>query len=197
MVALGADIGLFRPSPAVIETRCERILSGAPMRVLFVGTLSLRKGLWDARSIVRRLGTDRFRFRFVGPVTPDGRRLADDLGRIAEVVSKVPHVQLPAWYSQSDVFIFPTLEDGYAVVLAQAQASGLPILTTTNCSGPDLIEDGVTGWILPIRSPEAFVERLLWCDANRPELAAMVRRIYNAPRTRDWNDVAVDSKRCV
>jgi hypothetical protein len=55
-----------------------------------------------------------------------------------------------------------------------------------------LIDDGQTGWILPIRNPDAFVERLLWCDANRPALAEMVRRIYNAPRTRGWDDVAAD-----
>ena len=111
---------------------------------------------------------------------------------MAEVVPKVAHHDLPNWYADSDIFMFPTLEDGYAVVLAQAQAGGLPIVTTANCSGPDLIAEGETGWVLPIRDPDAFVERLLWCDANRPALAEMVRRIYHAARTRSWDDVAGD-----
>jgi glycosyltransferase involved in cell wall biosynthesis len=111
---------------------------------------------------------------------------------MAEVIPKVPQRELPAWYSESDLFMFPTLQDGYAVVLAQAQANGLPILTTPNCSGPDLIDDGETGWILPIRNPDAFVERLLWCHANRAAVAEMVRRIYDVPRTRSWGDVARD-----
>jgi colanic acid/amylovoran biosynthesis glycosyltransferase len=192
VIPLGADTALFRPSADVIESRCERILSGEPLRVLYVGALSLRKGLWDARSIVQRLGPDRFHFRFVGPVTSDGKQLAREIGRVADVVPKVRHDELPAWYARSDVFFFPTLEDGYAVVLAQAEASGLPILTTGNCSGPDLVAEAETGWILPIRDPDAFVERLLWCDANRPVLAAMVRRIYAVRRTRSWGDVARD-----
>src|SRR5206468_7177076 len=67
MLPLGADTDLFRPSLRVIESRCDRILSAGPLRVLFVGALSLRKGLWDAREIVTRLAGRRFRFRFVGP----------------------------------------------------------------------------------------------------------------------------------
>jgi colanic acid/amylovoran biosynthesis glycosyltransferase len=189
---LGADLTVFRPSLDVIESRCRRILSGAPLRVLFVGALSLRKGLWDARTIVQRLGADRLSFRFVGPVTADGRPVARQLSQMAEVVPKVPQSDLPSWYADSDLFLFPTLEDGYAVVLAQAQASGLPILTTPNCSGPDLVVEDETGWVLPIREPNRFVERLLWCDANRPAVAAMVRRLYNSPRTRGWGDVARD-----
>ncbi|MFQ5872901.1 MAG: hypothetical protein ACE5JL_03755, partial [Dehalococcoidia bacterium] len=46
--------------------------------------------------------------------------------------------------------------------------------------------------VLPIRSPEAFVERLRWCDAHREELVAMVRRIYDDNQPRDWADVAAD-----
>jgi glycosyltransferase involved in cell wall biosynthesis len=183
---------MFRPAPAVIEARCRRILSGQPLRVLYVGALSLRKGLWDADAIVRRLGTERFQFRFVGPVNPEVRPLAQSLGEIVELVPKQPQQNLPSWYADSDLFLFPTIEDGFAVVLAQAHANALPILTTPNCSGPEFIRDGETGWILPIRSPEAFVERLGWCDANRPALADMVRRVYTRYRVLDWDDVAAD-----
>jgi glycosyltransferase involved in cell wall biosynthesis len=117
------------------------------------------------------------------------------LERFVDVVPKQAQDHLPAWYSDNDLFLFPTIEDGFPVVLAQAQANALPILTTPNCSGPDFITDGATGWVLPIRSPEAFVERLNWCDANRPALADMVRGAYTRYRVRDWNDVAADFER--
>ena len=51
---------------------------------------------------------------------------------------------------------------------------------------------GETGWVLPIRSPQEFIECLLWCDAHREELAAMVQRIYNDFKPRDWAEVAAD-----
>lgn len=192
---LGANTEMFRPSPEVIDARCRRIVSGAPLNVLYVGAVSLRKGLWDIAAILRRPEAKRFHFRFVGPITSEARHLARTLQGAAEFVPKQPQRELRTWYSQGDLFLFPTLEDGFAVVLAQAQANALPILTTTNCSGPDLIREGETGWILPIRSPEAFVERLMWCDSNRPALAEMVRRAYTTFKVRNWDDVAADFER--
>ena len=94
-------------------------------------------------------------------------------------------------------FPFPTLEDGFAVVLAQAYANALPIITTTNCAGPDMIRHGQSGWVLPIRRSDLFIEQLLWCDANRDRLAEVVRRLYDTWQARDWNDVAADFERIV
>jgi glycosyltransferase involved in cell wall biosynthesis len=192
LVPNAADTATFRPGPEEVRARCTRILSGAPLKVLYVGALSLRKGLWDARAIVRRLAGGPFRFRFVGPTVPDAVHLVEELKELANVVPKVPQRELPAFYFDSDLFMFPTLEDGYPAVLAHAQASALPILTTPNGSGPDLVEDGKTGWIRPIRSPEAFVETLLWCDAHRRDLAEMVRWIFESHHVRVWEDVAKD-----
>ena len=140
-----------------MEARCRRILSGEPLRVLFVGTLCFRKGMLDMASILRGRGSQRFRFRFVGPVSKEAREFVRDLDSRAEFIPKQPQHELSASYAWGDLFAFPTIEDGFAVVLAQAAAAALPILTTTNCCGPDLIREGQTGWVLPIRSPGAFI----------------------------------------
>ena len=192
LLPLGARTEKFRPSPDVIEARCRRILSREPLRVLYVGALSFRKGMWDMAEILRKADRSRFHFRFVGPSTAEVKKLLKELRSLAEFYQKQPQQELPRWYAWGDIFIFPTIEDGFAVVLAQANASALPVLATTNCSGPDLILDGQTGWVLPIRNPTAFLDRLCWCDTHREELAAMVRRIYQRDRSRDWSDVAAD-----
>jgi colanic acid/amylovoran biosynthesis glycosyltransferase len=192
LLPLGANTAVFRPDWEAIEARCRRILSGEPLCVLYVGALSCQKGLWDIDRIVRELGLKGFRFRFVGPVTAEARQLARQLCQIAEFVPKQPQNTLPRWYAEGDVFMFPTIQDGFAVVLAQAQANALPVLTTTNCGGPDLVHEGETGWILPIRDPQGFIDRLQWCDTNRPALAEMVRRLYTTHMVRTWDDVAED-----
>ncbi len=195
LVPLGVDTRAFRASPEAVEARCRRIRGGEPLRVLYVGTSSFQKGMRDMAEIVRTLSNGNFRFRFVGPVAAECRDLARELSRFAEFIPKQPQQDLPRFYEWGDVFVFPTIQDGYAMVLDQARAAGLPLLTTTNCAGPDLIRDGVTGWVLPVRSPEVFIERLRWCYHHREELAAMVRRIYNDFRPRDWADVAADFER--
>src|SRR5205814_4662854 len=132
------------------------------------------------------------RFRFVGGVTSEARRTVAAIGSRAEFVGKKPQRELPEEYAWADLFVFPTIEDGYAAVLGQASAAALPILTTPNCCGPDLIREGRTGWILPIRNAPAFLDRLRWCDSHRQELANMVTSAYLDFRTRDWSDVAAD-----
>jgi glycosyltransferase involved in cell wall biosynthesis len=192
LLPLGARLEHFRPPVEVVEARCARVLSDAPLRVLFVSTLCFRKGMLDMASILNNPGNRRFQFRFVGPVSNEARTLVRSLTPLAEFVPKQPQHELPASYAWGDLFVFPTIEDGYAVVLAQAAAAALPILTSPNCCGPDLIREGQSGWVLPIRDPQAFIERLHWCDSHREELAAMVRRIYHQFQPRTWADVASD-----
>jgi glycosyltransferase involved in cell wall biosynthesis len=189
---LGSELSKFRPPTSVVEARCQRIRANQPLRVLYVGALSWQKGTWDLAQIAAALPREDFHLRIVGPVTSEVGRLMNTLRGRAEVIGKVPQERLREHYDWADVFVFPTLQDGYAVVLAQAAAGGLPIITTTNCSGPDFIEEGRNGWIVPIRNSQAFIERLRWCHANRTELAEMTSRVYAGFKPRDWRQVAAD-----
>ncbi len=195
MIPLGVNIGAFRPPPAVINTRCRRLLAGHPLQVLTVGTVSFRKGLWDARDIVMALDPTHVRFRFVGPVLPEAARVVAALRARADFLPAQPQHTLVGQYAEGDLFLLPTIEDGFPLVLAQAAAGGLPILTTPNGAGTDLVQEGSTGWVLPIRTPHAFIERLQWCHRHRPELAAMAQAIPETYRPRDWANVAADLER--
>lgn len=192
LIPLGVQVGDFRPTSSVIEDRCRRILSEAPLRILYVGAISFQKGFWDMDEVLRGLKMDRFHFRFIGPVAPEVRGFLPKLRTKAEFVPKQPQQKLPSWYAWGDLFLSLTIQDGFSLVLSQANAGALPILTTMNCSGPDFVQEGKNGWILPIRQPKAFMERLIWCDRHRQDLATMVRWIYEDFQPRGWEDVAED-----
>jgi glycosyltransferase involved in cell wall biosynthesis len=192
MLPLGVNVHDFSGTAEVVQARRLRISSGAPLRVLWVGTMSLQKGIVDYRDIVKALRGQNFQFRFVGDIPKNVRSFADEIADVVEFIPRQRQWNLRQQYDWGDVFIFPTIQDGFAVVLAQANANGLPILTTTNCAGPDMIRDDSTGWVLPIRSPKAFVDRLRWCDQNRDAVVAMATRIGEEFVPRTWDDVARD-----
>jgi len=192
LLPLGVDLEHFRPAPEVVAERQRRILAGEPLRILFVGTASFQKGVLDLAAIVQRLQGPRFQFRFVGDTPAESAALLRELRGKLEMFGRQPQFDLPRWYAWADVFIFPTIQDGYAIVLAQAQAGALPIISTTNCSAHDMIREGESGWIVPIRQPEAFIQRLEWIEANREAFSRMVERLYGEFKPRDWNDVAAD-----
>ncbi|MEO2034807.1 MAG: glycosyltransferase family 4 protein [Planctomycetaceae bacterium] len=191
LLTLGSELERFRADVHTLKERKTRILSGQPLRILTVGTWSSRKGVRDIQRVAREL-SEKHQFRFVGTVTNDGKREADSAQDVVQFRPRVPQHELSDEYAWGDVFFFPTLEDGYAVVLAQAYAGGLPILSTASCAAPALVNEGQTGWIRTVRDVEGFVEVLRWCDQNRQELAEMVERVASDFQQRDWSDVARD-----
>jgi glycosyltransferase involved in cell wall biosynthesis len=197
LMVSAARVDTFRATPQVVAERARRIRAGEPLRVLNVGTFSYRKGVHDWAAVVRALPPDRFRFRFVGAVAPEATALARGLHGRMEFVERVTQAELPAQYAWGDVFLFPTIEDGFPAVMAQACAAGLPQLSTPNGAGEDLFREGENGWLRPIRRPDLLVEQLRWCDAHRSELAAMAERISGRFQQRDWSDAAGDFIRIV
>lgn len=191
LLRLGVDAQRFKPHEAVLEARMERVLASNPLRVLMVGTFSPRKGAWDLIQIAKSM-SGRMRFRFVGDVPVESAALYREAKEFVEFIPRVPEYELPEQYAWGDIFCFPTIEDGYAVVLAQALSACLPVLTTPNCSGPDLVREGENGWILPIRSPDSFIGRLDWCDNNRESLRRMMKGLASMSFVRDWSLVAED-----
>ena len=89
----------------------------------------------------------------MGSIAPEVRSLLPQIRQKVEFVRQQPFHQLPRWFGWGDVFLFPTLEDGYAVMLSLARVTGLPIVTTTNCQGPDLLKVTHGVWVVPIPQP--------------------------------------------
>lgn len=190
MVPLGVDVQMFRPSAAVVEARIARILSGAPLRIGLVGAVSVRKGLVDVLDVAAAMqGT--MTFTWTGAVAADAQplkaRLAD--AQIALPGSR-PQGDLPDTYADIDVFLFPSVEDGFGMVLSQAMASAVPVVASANSCAPDIVVDDATGWVVPASQPEAVIERLRWCDTHRDALAAMCRTLYSGFHPLTWADSA-------
>ena len=192
LLPLGVDVRAFQAAPDALEQRIQRIREGQPLTVVYVGALSFRKGLWDLGTLTRSVDAGRFRFLMAGQVLPEARQFVTTFGSHVQLLGKIPQHQLPDVYRQGDLFVFPTIEDGFPVVLAQARAARLPIITTPNGAGSDIVESARQGWIVPIRSPRAIAERLEWCDGNRDALAEMIAAPEHASHSRDWADVARD-----
>ena len=83
---------------------------------------------------------------------------------------------LPRFYRCADVFCLLSVEEGLALVIVQAMAMGLPVIATPNTGAEELIQDGVTGFIVPARDPAAAAERLRQLAGNRELRRDMGRR---------------------
>ena len=75
-------------------------------------------------------------------------------------VGTVPQTELKQWMSRSHVMVMPSLDEGIALVQGQALACGCPVIATTNSGASDLFTDGIEGFIVPIRDPDALRDRM-------------------------------------
>ena len=141
---------------------------------LSVGTHDLRKGTPYLLEAWKRAAIPDAELRLVGPL----RLSKSFLDGYAGLFTRVPHVPkrlLDGQYSAADVLVFPTLGDGFGLVIQEAMSCGTPVITTPCGGGPECITDGVEGWLVPPRDVDALVHRLREAAANRDRLAEMGR----------------------
>jgi glycosyltransferase involved in cell wall biosynthesis len=142
-----------------------------PFTILHTGGLSLRKGtpyLLEAFRLIRR--------EVPNAVLRIKRHLRNDVLDIVKKNSDLPiewseNLDFPGHvrrYQTSDLLLFPSVEDGFAFVVAEALACGLPAITTPNTGASDLVQPGVNGEIVPIRDARALADAALkWWDRIR------------------------------
>ena len=166
-VSRGADVVRFCPS----EQKTSH-----PFRVLFVGDLSIRKGLPYLLETWKRLGWLDAELWLVGRRHPEVNAVAKPY-RFLPGLRLTGHVINPvALYRQADVFVFPSLEEGSAKVTFEAMASGLPVVTTHNAGS--VVRDGIEGFIVPIRDIDALaaaLEQLRADERLRREMSKAAR----------------------
>ncbi len=135
-----------------------RPLPSALLRVLWLGQVNVRKGIHYLMGAARLLERENVQFDVVGPIgiLPTAVATAPRNMTFHGVVSRDRAAE---WYRQANVFVLPTLSDGFALTQLEALAHGLPVITTPNCGR--VVEDAKTGFIIPVRDPKALADSLL------------------------------------
>ncbi len=165
----GVDLDRFTPRP---EPR--------RFTALFVGHVDLRKGALDLLEAWRRLGlsseaADAPRLVLRGWVEGAiARRVDEYRGRCAFETPGFTR-DVAAAHAAASVLVLPAIEDGYPLVVLEAMASGRPVVVSENTGSKDAVRDGVDGFVVPIRSPDAIAEKLQWLLEHPAERAQMGR----------------------
>jgi glycosyltransferase involved in cell wall biosynthesis len=128
--------------------------------VLYVGSISVRKGIRYLLDAFARLQHPNKRLLLVGPDANDGALAGTILPPGAVLTGSLKGDELTRADQSASVFCLPSIEEGLALVLGEALSFGLPIIATTNTGATDLFTDGHEGYIVPICSSDAILEKL-------------------------------------
>jgi glycosyltransferase involved in cell wall biosynthesis len=144
------------------------------LRVLFAGALGQRKGLSYLLAAIEQLGCS-VELTLLGRKTSETCAPLEAATKRHRWISSVPHHEVLEEMERHDVLVFPSLFEGMALVVLEALSRGLPVITTTNSGGSDVLRHGVDGFVVPIRSTEPIVEHLEKLIRDRGVLAEMKR----------------------
>jgi glycosyltransferase involved in cell wall biosynthesis len=140
-----------------------RFTEERPLRVLFLGLINLRKGVARLLEAARILRDEPVEFWMVGPVEIASAAAIRDATRV-KWVGPVTRKQGAEFYRAADVFILPTLSDGFAMTQLEAQAHGLPVIASKFCG--KVVDDGLNGIILDEPSAASIAHAVRDCIAS-------------------------------
>jgi len=141
-----------------------------PLRVLFVGDIRLQKGPQYLYKAMKALNDSRLKVRVVGSISINVSAQSL-LRQVAELTGRVARSEIYRHYAWADLFVFPSICEGSAVVTYEALAAGLPVITTPNAGS--VVRDGIDGFIVPIRDAYSLAEKIALLRENPDMLAWM------------------------
>ena len=175
LLPFGVDTERFKP--AARQRRAD-----GRLRLLYVGQIGQRKGIRYLLEALRLLNTAHVEMTLVGSLACDPTALKP-YDRLFRHIPSLPHKEIHLLYQQADAFIYPSLHEGSALAVQEAMASGLPVITTANSGS--MVEDSVSGFIVPIRDTErlaAAIDHFISDADRRVAMGDAARR-----RTKDEN----------
>lgn len=163
--ALGVNLSCFKP-----PTEKPKAPTSIGLRVIYAGSLSVRKGIADLLEGFSRATLKNGSLTLLGGQTEELKPLLKKQPATVKALGHLPQGALVDHYQQSHCFVMNSVEEGMAMVQMQALACGLPLICTTNTGGEDLLRMsgdegkkiglGITqfpaGFLIPIQSPEGI-----------------------------------------
>jgi glycosyltransferase involved in cell wall biosynthesis len=141
-----------------------------PVRVLWLGQVNIRKGIQYLVEAARLLSDAEVEIIVAGPIQIP-RGAIDEAPPNMRWIGAVGRDEVGELYATSDVFVLPTISDGFAITQIEAMAHGLPVITTRCCG--EVVDSGVTGFIVPARDPHALAEAIRRFVNDRSLASAM------------------------
>ncbi|MCJ2544007.1 glycosyltransferase family 4 protein [Thermostichus vulcanus] len=174
--------------PPPLVTQPAQRHAGEPLKLLYAGHLAQRKGIADLIAALNRLEID-WRLTMAGPlpaVAPEALRqfLSDPR---CTWLGVVPHRTLLETMTRSHVFVFPSIVEGFGMVITEAMAAGIPVITTPHTAGPDILTEGHDGFIVPIRDPDAIAQRITLLAEDESFRTQMAQNALQTAARSGWS----------
>lgn len=173
-------------APPTLEHASPAPDPSGPLKVIWAGTFSIRKAAHLFVQAWRGIDPSHAQANMYGAVALPDRLWKPAPEGMTFHGSVVRPVLFDA-FQNSDVMMFPTLSDGFGMVVTEAFARGLPVITTDQAGASDLVRHGENGLIIEAGNPQAIRDAIDWCLDNREALAGMRGAALETAKNWQWS----------
>lgn len=192
----GVDPKQFFKCGSITETTETNQTNDKPdktFRIVYVGQIVPRKGVHYLIEAFNELEVTDKELLLIGAVHQSMHRIVEEAMRHdsrIRVVGEIPKMDLYRLYNTGSVFVLPSLADSWGLVVLEAMACGLPVIVTQNTGSGQAVEEGVNGFIVPIRNPQALHEKLIYLYEHPQIRLEMGRAASSSVRNFTWERYA-------
>jgi len=177
LLPLGAQLDRFIPF--------DRDYSEPKLKVLFVGGVGQRKGIKYLLEAVKQLGTDMVELTIAGPAAANLKALQQYDGYY-NYIGRVDQTDLVSVMHDHHVMVLPSVLEGFGLVIPEAMATGLPVISSTHSAAPEIIRDGVDGYVLEPDDIDGLSSRLSTLADNRDLCRTMSQSAITRSQDYSW-----------
>ncbi|MFC1854316.1 glycosyltransferase family 4 protein [Candidatus Dependentiae bacterium] len=160
-------------------------------RLLFVGQIGVQKGIHILLEAWKQLALpgNEVELILVGDLLADGRKILrpfkDD--PTIKIVGPVRHDKLGEFYRSASVFVLPSMQEGLAMVIGEAMASGIPCICSSRTGAFEIMREGQDGFIFKVGDVKDLMKKILWCFENQNEIFEMGKKASARAHEFTWD----------
>lgn len=176
-IPYGVDLNLFAQKG--VYAKNNKFL------ILFVGSIMVRKGILQLLEAYKQLNLNNAELLLIGN-PGDGMQFLSKYKGLFHHISYLDHTELVGYYHKADIFVFPSLIEGFSQVVLEAMATGTPVIVSDHAGSHEAVRDGVDGFIIPIRDIDAIKAKILFFYNNREKISEFGKNARSQAEKYSW-----------
>lgn len=182
IIPFGSPVGKF-------NTHQSNKRFNDPFKILFVGSMSQRKGLADLFEAMKLLKKESVKLSVLGQLSMPMDFYRRQFSEFEYIPPCANHF-VREIMKKHDVLVLPSIIEGRALVQQEALSCGIPLVVTPNAGGTDLIIEGITGYLIPIRSPEEIAKKIISLKEIQNSRKDLALSCIEKANSYSWTDYA-------
>lgn len=155
------------------------------LKILYVGSVKQMKGLSYLLEALDTINSGEVSLTIVGDYASNSL-LVKEYKNKYNFIGKVGHEDVKKYLNSSDIFVFPSLGDGFGLSILEAMSYGLPVVCTTNTGASDVVVNGKNGFVVPTSDAQAIKEKIDWFCNNKDMIHIMGEEARKTALVYDW-----------